>query len=460
MRNRLSILTALFFFQFAAAQNLVNNPSFEEGLPEKTITSRNPEGDAGRPFIPGWWVPTMGSPDIFNSERSKANSVPVPRAHSGKAQAGLVLAESKNLSTYYGGSYKEYIQGELKEELIAGQKYHVEFYLAADRSDAFYAKNIGAHLSKKSITQKNRTGLDLVPHIKMEIDTITTVLDGWVKICGVYTAEGGEKYITIGSFGQEFMQSYRMANIEPNDKTGKVFRNAYYFIDDVLVEAIPENKTDCCNRSNEKKVNILFAIEDFDAYFVGENRTSLLDALNSIIADLPSNYFIKLIVKGASDDSLIFEPVSDYKNNSEKLFKNLSIVDYKYDLPQTLSKYYTLIERNNIAGVHVLTICAGKMKINKNNKDQLIAGYAKNGTTFSVLQVNGKYSNAMRNFTSQTKGAYVWSDMKSLKSESNQVGKYIKNIDHRISYAKRANLKTFFILGAVAIVAMVTATVL
>ena len=92
------------FFLFAsllsAAQNLVMNPSFEEGLPEKVIQKRNEKIQSGQSILSHWISPTAASPDVYNSPSSSCNGIPVAHARSGKGLAGLVLAERKSLSSF------------------------------------------------------------------------------------------------------------------------------------------------------------------------------------------------------------------------------------------------------------------------------------------------------------------------------------------------------------------------
>lgn len=454
-----TVLLIFIFNSSLYSQNLVPNPSFEEGLPDKTITTRNMDGDAGRPFIPGWWVPTQSSPDIFNSIKSKANGVPVPKARTGKGLAGLVLAESKNLAAHYGGSYKEYLQSELKEALIAGKTYQVEFYLAADQTNAFYALNIGAYLSKNVIHQKNKFGIDVNPQIKLEADTIITVMDGWVKVCGSYLAEGGEKYITIGSFGQGFMKSYRQINYAPKVEKGNVFRNAYYYIDDVSVELRSDQDVELCITKTTEVRSVLIAIDDYDNYFIGENRKILTDGISTFLEMLPDQFSVKIIIKGCKDEFIVFKPITEVRGNINMLFESLNISDYSNDLNRTLINYLSMVERDSLKGVQVLHICAGKMSTNKKLKEKLNSNYAKNGTTFSVLQVNGKYSKATQNMVQVVKGEYLWSDLKTFKTESGQMGRYIGNIDNRVTYAPRMDLRVYFILGAVTIAALATVAI-
>lgn len=445
------LIILLIYLPFAGfSQNLVKNPSFEEGLPEKTIKSRNPEGDAGRPFLPGWWVPTCASPDLFNSVSSSAKGVLVPKARTGKGMAGLVLGESKNLSTFYGGSYKEYLEGELTEPLLAGKTYCVEFYLGMDQTTAFFGTNIGAYLSDHSIMQKNKTGLDAVPQIKLEKDTLFTSYNGWVKVCGKYKAKGGEKYITIGSFGQRYMIPMKTQDVAPRKTRGNVFRNAYYYLDDVAV--YPDEETDCC-KENQRKSQVLFLIDNWGDFFMGDNRSVFNQAMMSTLAEFDESTEVMFVTKGDTRDSILFVPVAQMRNDLDYWLGKMTVRDPEMKMSATISFYASQIERRDLKSVQLLVISPGKMKISSGTKKSVMTCYAKDNTSFSVLQIQGKQSASLRNFTQKVNGIYNYSPGTNYSKEMKQTGFYVNNIDQKLDYKNSGNKKIYFFLGGAAILA-------
>ena len=124
-----------------AAQNLVLNPSFEEleNCP-KRLGNFNAD-------VKYWSTPTEGSTDYFNA-CSTAMGTPknfngTQPADFGKGYAGLYL--------YAPDDYREYLQAELSEPLIKGEKYQVSFYVSlAERSD-FAIKEFGVLFSKNKM---------------------------------------------------------------------------------------------------------------------------------------------------------------------------------------------------------------------------------------------------------------------------------------------------------------------
>ena len=67
----------------------------------------------------------------------------------------------------------------------------------------------------------------------------------WVEISGIYTATGGEQYITIGNFYPD-----SLINIA---SSGNTYTSAYYYIDSVFV--IPLDNTAGCGSVGINEVN-------------------------------------------------------------------------------------------------------------------------------------------------------------------------------------------------------------
>src|SRR3954467_7723355 len=95
-------------------------------------------------------------------------------------------------------NYKEYIQGRFSQPLIAGQKYCVKFYVALDHASPNTTTGIGAYISPDPVRSDNKEPLPCRPQIITH--QLITYENGWTEISGTYTANGGEQYITIGSF--------------------------------------------------------------------------------------------------------------------------------------------------------------------------------------------------------------------------------------------------------------------
>ncbi len=147
------IFTSVFiagWFQFLMAQaNMVPNPSFE-------LYDTCPDFISQLQRATYWTNPLTSTPDYFNlCDTSDIASVPQNRwgyqyAHTGVAYAGIFTA--KNLITApAGNNYREYMQSELIDSMVAGITYCVSFFVSAGDSLDYVADNIGAYFSPTEI---------------------------------------------------------------------------------------------------------------------------------------------------------------------------------------------------------------------------------------------------------------------------------------------------------------------
>jgi OmpA-OmpF porin, OOP family len=244
--NATSIFIVLFFTYspgLAQSPNLVPNPGFEvyEKCPDNYTVSYKKE------LVPGWFLPTGGTSDYFNSCTRIQVGVPqnfmgycLPK--DGQAYAGLILLLEPPADSTKGGkvNYREYLQSRLTGPLKKDQWYGVTFYFSVAPYSTFAINRLGAYLSEKKISKGRSTKvLAYKPQITMDTTVILTELHHWFAVTGTYKARGGEQYITIGNFYNDNETRYK-----PLDLTGigsilqsKIIQNqvAYYYIDMVSI---------------------------------------------------------------------------------------------------------------------------------------------------------------------------------------------------------------------------------
>ena len=288
------IISLSFFFLLNCfySQNLVNDPSFEDykRCPFHITT-------VPRDFkLIQWYPATYGSSDYFNSCVKSPNAtagVPVnqlghQKPRTGNGYVGLVSTKFMN--------EREYVGSKLKEPLKSNIKYYVEFWISlADRS-YFGISKYGAHFSEKKIETKRLfiSPLPVEPQIVSNEATIDT--SNWIKISGSFIAEGGEEYITIGSFSQKNKDF-----IDTKRKNNKNSREAYYYVDDVLVEKfekdviITEKDKPILNEPVILK-NITF---EFGKSILKEVSFTELDQLVILLNDNPT---YKIALSGYTDN--------------------------------------------------------------------------------------------------------------------------------------------------------------
>lgn len=218
--------------------NLVPNPYFENyGLcPDSTS-----ETDHASP----WYSPTDGSSDYFNACASAASGVSVPNNFAG--------AQSPQSGVGYGGgyvyfpsgqdnkgSYREYLQTPLLAPLVAGHSYTVSFYVNRSDNYSYAVADIGAYLSVGPVTNYGgQTILPVVPQVSNPVTNMLASTSAWMLIQDVYTATGGEDYLTLGNFKPDNATTAFLG-------TGS-YPGSYYYYDTVSV-------IDVCMQATNKTI--------------------------------------------------------------------------------------------------------------------------------------------------------------------------------------------------------------
>jgi hypothetical protein len=207
-------------------------------------------------IVEGWTVPTPASSDYFNSDMSMCDNAPIALARTGEGRCGLIFGRQHYISGE-DDNYREYIQGNFIQPLIAGKQYRVKFYVALDRTCIRTTKDIGCFISKTPVTSSPTTMLldstvndsirkavcpqgdcdaylELLTKPQIVYDKLITAAEGWVEISGIYHATGGEKYITIGNFSHSKYQ-YIPALNDTILYAPHIRKSVYFYLDDVSV---------------------------------------------------------------------------------------------------------------------------------------------------------------------------------------------------------------------------------
>jgi hypothetical protein len=210
----------------AAAQNLVPNGDFEQhtGCPsaadhlDSCMYWMNTSPD----------VPNSGTPDYFNACDTWYCDVPnnpyygYQQAHSGNAYAGLLL-----YCPNFGGNVREYIEAPLTQPLTPGFLYTFEMYISVPDNFMYTTDDIGVYFSDTAISNV----MSWAPLSQFAPDIVnpqgnTPDTTNWMLVTGTYWATGGEMFMIIGNFRNDFQTSANVVNPSGN-------QYAYVYIDDV-----------------------------------------------------------------------------------------------------------------------------------------------------------------------------------------------------------------------------------
>lgn len=220
----LFLLCCVSFYPGFTQINLVPNPSFEDTIPCYANT--------GPPQMPAdlWFA--IGSSDYFSEPYSEycaygnlgfSNPFGHQSARTDSAYCGF--------STWGGftSNWREYIEVELTNSLIAGKIYCISFYVSLADTVKGASNRIGAYISTDSIEWNDVSSFTIIPQIESNMSVVISDTANWVLVSDSMTAIGGEKFITIGNFYNDANTLLQVVYPSSNQDV------VYYYIDDVSV---------------------------------------------------------------------------------------------------------------------------------------------------------------------------------------------------------------------------------
>lgn len=220
------------------AQNLVLNGNFEDTLycPNRTHSFE---------ALTFWNNPSYATPDFFHrcdTDFMSHTGVPTnwlgyQEPHSGNGYAGIYLRQTK------GYIWHEYIEGALKETLVANDCYHFKMFINLADSCSYTTDDIAVYFSDTLYKSKlSGLVLPLKPQIVNDPNNIMDTIN-WLIVESEYIAKGGENYIIIGNFKSDAETTSKVS--KPNG-----WDHIYCYIDDVsLTKYLP------CNTSSINPYN-------------------------------------------------------------------------------------------------------------------------------------------------------------------------------------------------------------
>jgi len=223
--------------------NLVFNGSFEE----YRFCPKRVDAVGVLINVDGWYQPTKGSADYFNTCGSRECGVPKNKLgeqlpHDGDGYCGIYC--SKN-------DYREYLQTRLRRKLRAGDSIRLTFFVSLSEQSTGAVATLGGLFTKEDIYDTVRSILlhkeyetlsddifqviatTYTPQVMNPPDVPLTDTRNWQCVTGIFVADGGEQYITLGNFNTAERSGY----VEP-DSLVRLLPGSYYYIDDVFVECL------------------------------------------------------------------------------------------------------------------------------------------------------------------------------------------------------------------------------
>jgi len=237
LKNNLLIifitLLQAFSYEKAFSQVYISNGEFEdiEACP-------NFWGEHASDFkVADWYSPTAATPDYYSKCskqcNNKKNWIHKSKPIKGVGNyVGLILFKVDG----NGEKYREYIQTELKNELLKGEVYQLRFLAFCPEQTGYKPSNIQAHFSNVKITS-NQEGRISTSNAFDPIKKPAFRVGEWMELEYEFTATGYERFLTIGNF-----------SAEKDHKTRGVMPFSYLFIDGITLTKKMLNFTDGVRR--------------------------------------------------------------------------------------------------------------------------------------------------------------------------------------------------------------------
>jgi len=244
MKNIIGVFVIMLLASAVIAQegvNLVQNGSFEE-------MDKKPKRLGKIDAATGWISPTGVRADVFVD--GKFEEIGVPMNVYGKESA----KEGENYAgiTVYSFGQKiprSYATVKLNSPMKKGMKYCVEYYVSLAECSKYAINSVSAKFSKKSYGTDTKLPIYDEPSISPFSDDAITARYNWTKVCGIYKADGGERWLTMGNFMSDENtkgSSVRMKKDKDWDFKVDEIAASYYYIDDISVRLLDEEKGDKC----------------------------------------------------------------------------------------------------------------------------------------------------------------------------------------------------------------------
>lgn len=228
--------------QTDAAANLVQNGGFEQLNKEPNTFDQLTRAE-------GWDDVTIGLSDLF-SKSASVKTVGIPdnfyghiEPQEGAHYAGFFAWKDDKRFDFDGdpedpfkpgwNAYSEYPWTTLTAPLKEGHTYEISFYVAlAGNSDRAVA-GVGAFFSTVKLKYQNRMFLKERPQVVEE--KILEERNNWVEVKGRFKADGGERYLILGTFPTAIFETKRIVEGPDN-------QFAYYYLDNIVVKEVAPEK--------------------------------------------------------------------------------------------------------------------------------------------------------------------------------------------------------------------------
>lgn len=216
----------LLVFNSFGQENLILNPSFEEywTCPDDWEQIERCK------YVYNPCEAAPSSSDYFNNCDFMSYWEQFPRSGDGMVGFGALYNE---INHYYN---KEYVQLQFSETIGCSKTYLFTGYFNSSDYNHYIFKNIGFYFSENEIDTNDYLYKLYTPQYT-DVSTLVDDTINWVKISFVFQADKEYRYLTIGHFLNDSIDSY----IEVNPNAIASSYSSYFYVDDVSLVEIEAN---------------------------------------------------------------------------------------------------------------------------------------------------------------------------------------------------------------------------
>lgn len=412
---------AFCLLSFAShSQNLVYNPGFETD--SAAVIHDYSQLRAGQTLLDGWYVPTDGTSDYYNSHKSTIKGHPIPKARTGQGRIAMIWSNAWQFP------YREFITGRLIKPLEKNKKYKVSFYICRYKYAHYSPMQMGVYFSKDSMIQKNYYGnIRLEPQVKVEDYTILDDRTYWHKIEQVFTANGDEKFLTLGNFKQT-INDMTSPSIKVSSKFTIVATSgyAYCFVDDISVEEYDETTDDI----TPKKKLFLYLVDHSSSMKKEEKFDRMKSGIKKSLKNLPADAEFSIMVF-SNQPKTVLSPTKtilyDLADAMDTVKVNgqtnaIAAVNYAYDFKKMNEDYE----------VELIMCTDGQFKLDDSTFQRVID----TKMHFNLFQIGGIRNAYLERLMNATGGKYVVSNQKQIKEDINKLTASTTNDLTKVEYTK------------------------
>ncbi|MFN0203717.1 MAG: T9SS type A sorting domain-containing protein [Bacteroidia bacterium] len=240
--------TVMTILGYGQGANLVQNPSFEDTVLVQWQYSV---------YFPQQWnrpPNSITTPDLYmlggmQGSDCNANMTGIPQNSLGYsfAQDGNVYLGILNMYTQGNQvNSREYLQTQLATPLVAGATYQVGMYVKRASKCRYALNGMGILLSDTAVSQNFNQYINQTPQVQYT-GTLFSDTTNWTLIQGMFVAQGGEQFLTIGNFKDDASSNITLANPAAPGSSLSCWRNfysGYYYVDNVSVKLVGDVSLD------------------------------------------------------------------------------------------------------------------------------------------------------------------------------------------------------------------------